>query len=785
MRSIYDRSMYHLLATFCLSVVSLLFVNEVLEFYLSSWLILGLTLAVCTVFLIAHILSKRRIVLGVFYTAMFCILLFLQLYGYPIVTYIRDAIQWVFHVRDMTQTSAYIHAWILICGFLLLISLLFYIMTEIEQLRFYLAIALLATILLFSTKQVLVPRTIVLLVLLYLGAVFFERFIKREQHKELNLRATAIPAQSVTHILPVILVCSFVLILLPTSAERLPIERFIHDTADFFIRSTRNMEDILPWGNNRDFRVNMTGYARQLFLGGRLEATEQDALKVQSTSRERNIYLAGSYFDYFTGQGWENIRVTPQFGVKEHTLRLVEFLLALDNHEVLTHLYEEEIRQIVEVRQHRITFQDLRTRSLFHPPLITAIWARDDFDDLESNIIFQRTRTQDTIYQLNYLAVNYDHDRITAMLRSSYHPIHFDIQRLQSMIRQIPGRDIIIPELSEDMIEILQLRREFIFQYYTVLPEDSSPRLNELAQVITEGFHSPYEQMKAIVSYFHTQGYEYTSTPPPLPDVDFAVWFLTEAREGYCTYFATAAALLGRSLGIPVRMVQGFAHSREQGSDFVMMQHRHAHSWIEAYIDNVGWIAFEPTPGSGTPGSTFVRQEQRVTTESPELNRAEIDRIRHELEQEEQAILEEEQRVYQLVLSGFVMGFVVLCLTIGLVLCILFLRSKARYQTANHRTLYMIEFHTLFFLFELLGMPIRSGETIREYYNRWPSMEHRLSEFTLDLKPIFMVHERIVYQQQEVKEGYIDQLISLRKVITKRLKTRKEMFRYYRYLLER
>jgi len=73
--------------------------------------------------------------------------------------------------------------------------------------------------------------------------------------------------------------------------------------------------------------------------------------------------------------------------------------------------------------------------------------------------------------------------------------------------------------------------------------------------------------------------------------------FLGEQREGHCEYFATAAALTLRALGVPARVVVGF-----QGGTFnhlvggLEVRDDDAHAWVEAYVPGIGWHSFNPTP---------------------------------------------------------------------------------------------------------------------------------------------------------------------------------------------
>lgn len=75
---------------------------------------------------------------------------------------------------------------------------------------------------------------------------------------------------------------------------------------------------------------------------------------------------------------------------------------------------------------------------------------------------------------------------------------------------------------------------------------------------------------------------------------DYAVYFLTEAKRGYCTHFATAAAVMYRALGIPARVVDGFAFTTVAGS-YVDVRRSDEHAWVEVYIDGLGWLPVEVT----------------------------------------------------------------------------------------------------------------------------------------------------------------------------------------------
>jgi hypothetical protein len=75
--------------------------------------------------------------------------------------------------------------------------------------------------------------------------------------------------------------------------------------------------------------------------------------------------------------------------------------------------------------------------------------------------------------------------------------------------------------------------------------------------------------------------------------------FLSNERHGHCEYFATAAALTLRALGLPTRLVVGYHGGIfNEFVDTLEVRDEDAHAWVETYIPRHGWHAFDPTPVS-------------------------------------------------------------------------------------------------------------------------------------------------------------------------------------------
>ena len=107
-------------------------------------------------------------------------------------------------------------------------------------------------------------------------------------------------------------------------------------------------------------------------------------------------------------------------------------------------------------------------------------------------------------------------------------------------------------------------------------------------------------------------------TQPPAPDQDVVDYFLFEAKSGFCTYYASAMAVLLRLEGIPARVATGYApgtYVKEQGS--FLISGDLAHAWVEVYFPDYGWISFEPTPSQEVP--LYAQVDDQLFVSAPKI----------------------------------------------------------------------------------------------------------------------------------------------------------------------
>jgi len=148
---------------------------------------------------------------------------------------------------------------------------------------------------------------------------------------------------------------------------------------------------------------------------------------------------------------------------------------------------------------------------------------------------------------------------------------------------------------TEDLVQAEELSSERRTEYLS-LPEDTDARWKVLAAELAAGGGTDKERIARTVahvqiaaSYSLDVGKFHTKQP--------VTEFFFEKKQGYCQYFASAAAILLRAQRIPARYVTGFnvQEWNRPGGHFVVRE-ADAHAWIEAYVDGKGWIEADPTP---------------------------------------------------------------------------------------------------------------------------------------------------------------------------------------------
>lgn len=132
---------------------------------------------------------------------------------------------------------------------------------------------------------------------------------------------------------------------------------------------------------------------------------------------------------------------------------------------------------------------------------------------------------------------------------------------------------------------------------WTALPAGTPETIGTTAlQVAGDG--SELEQATRLQSWFRSGGgFSYSLDAPPENGSSAVADFL-DRRSGYCVHFASAMALMARSLGIPARVAVGWLPGEQVEPGRYRVSQQDAHAWPELYFEGAGWMRFEPTPAT-------------------------------------------------------------------------------------------------------------------------------------------------------------------------------------------
>jgi transglutaminase-like putative cysteine protease len=141
-------------------------------------------------------------------------------------------------------------------------------------------------------------------------------------------------------------------------------------------------------------------------------------------------------------------------------------------------------------------------------------------------------------------------------------------------------------EVPEDLNRYLQIPGE--------LPE----RVRDLALRITRNAPTAFDKVKAIESYLENNYRYEIDSPVPPPGRDAVDHFLFDTDVGFCEQFASATAMMLRSIGIPARVVAGYTPGeRNPFTGYYEIRNSDAHAWVEVWFPRYGWYEFDPTFG--------------------------------------------------------------------------------------------------------------------------------------------------------------------------------------------
>ncbi|MBO8164715.1 MAG: transglutaminase domain-containing protein [Brevibacillus sp.] len=319
------------------------------------------------------------------------------------------------------------------------------------------------------------------------------------------------------------------------------------------------------------------------------------------------------------------------------------------------------------------------------------------------------------------------------------------------------------PILSEKaLVNAGQQYPDTIRQRYLQLPESLPPRVISLAEEVTRSADTPYEKVRAVERYLRYSGkyqYETEDVPVVQPGEDFVDQFLFESLRGYCDHFSTAMTVMLRAAGVPARWVKGFTQGIVVDADgeikIVEVRNKDAHSWVEVFFPNYGWIPFEATASFTSPlrvryDLVTSSEQQPVVPPAAETPDRDSDESRlHELDE----LAGDGSSSFRFTWS-ILLWLLIPLMVAGAVLWLyrrrLLVWWLQRRIDACGNERFAEKYGALLLLYERMVMPRKEGETLREYVKRL-----RVSgEVRQDLWFLTQLYERVLYGYKDLEEKW-------------------------------
>ncbi|NLJ70184.1 MAG: hypothetical protein GX328_01795 [Clostridiaceae bacterium] len=162
------------------------------------------------------------------------------------------------------------------------------------------------------------------------------------------------------------------------------------------------------------------------------------------------------------------------------------------------------------------------------------------------------------------------------------------------------------------------------YKSYQRFLESTEPNLANIVYQNNTEQNAKANQLIEIINYLKSN-FSYDLEVEDVPaNQDFFEHFIS-TKKGYCTYFATALAVLTREAGFESRYVEGFVIKGVKDRNLPQDQYERmittdqAHAWVEIKIEGLGWVPFDATPTAALEAiQTDQEKEQELAALLPE-----------------------------------------------------------------------------------------------------------------------------------------------------------------------
>ena len=376
-------------------------------------------------------------------------------------------------------------------------------------------------------------------------------------------------------------------------------------------------------------------------------------------------------------------------------------------------------------------------------------------------------------------------------------PITFDRRgRILSYYGQKKGYSYTVETLAYDTSQELTERQiNNILSSYAYLEDPNYDKNSAFYKLYTESFgelpqymksaikscnhpqYNEYEKAYRLSTYFSEKGFAYVEKPDTFRKGDSIIEKLFSTKRGHCMYYATAMIAMAREMGIPSRLAAGYVTVPSKDKKTQVVDVSSPYAWVECYMPNVGWLAFDPSPQNPQSlGSNY--QEDAATgdkSDNPDID------IETEIEKEKEVggTNLKWKTVFDspLVISLIVLAVLIVLITLHT--C----TSQSKYELKRVRkrrktTEKQAKFYYSDILrqYAWLGFRLRRGETLSEATAKVCGiLSDNYSQALLDAVTVI---EDMLYGGITPTDDNIEQIAAARRLLENMLKDKNNFFMY-------
>lgn len=302
-------------------------------------------------------------------------------------------------------------------------------------------------------------------------------------------------------------------------------------------------------------------------LGGSVNLKDKILFKIRGDAPS---YLIGSIKDYYSGTSWKssftgytNKTNSPFYRNKTYKT-----------------IMGEKSNKKLNIRTMEIIPVDAPWKTMFIP----------------NNIYNISSHNNEIAYNGDYCCVN--------LSKTKDEPYYIDYYESSTNLETIYSS-------KENYLNYNTKSLQFLSKYseYLELPESISDRTKNLVGDITKDCKNNTEKVIAIKNYL-SNTFNYTTEVEELPrGKEFVDYFLFEQKEGYCTYFATACAVMLRIAGIPSRYAEGYYIDKTDYKDgYFNIKQNNGHAFAEVLVNPEAdlWSIVESTSVVAAQGHSNI-----------------------------------------------------------------------------------------------------------------------------------------------------------------------------------